>query len=293
MKYILILISIIPFLLNAQDCRRPPKFAAKLGFNPSRSALSSTEKHTRGVVLIELGDAKNENSNRQKTHQDPSWKTAGHLGAIATDKNGDSYILTNANVNMLYNPKEDQNNIYKIDTHTGKMSLFVRLPGNGLPNPHNAYGGMSSFYDCDNHQLIVTSLAGSTQFKEIGRIFSVDLATKKVSVLVDNIDAMGIAISNVEGKRKLYFGKARSPKIFSVALDAQNNLISKPRECISLDGLGPRGDDKARRIRFERNGNIKIYGIDFLYNLSAPSVKHETVYRFKFVGGRWTLVGMG
>lgn len=50
----------------------------------------------------------------------------------------------------------------------------------------------------------------------------------------------------------------------------------------TLDGIGPRGDDKARRIRFDKYGRMNITGIPFNYNLTANSNPLESKYQFQW-----------
>jgi hypothetical protein len=39
---------------------------------------------------------------------------------------------------------------------------------------------------------------------------------------------------------------------------------------------------QARRIRFDKNGDMLINGIEFNYNLTAPTEKQEALYRFRY-----------
>ncbi|MBK8152993.1 MAG: hypothetical protein IPK61_08015 [Saprospiraceae bacterium] len=57
--------------LDAQSCARKPGYFANLGFDRTRSALSSTERKFVGVGLIELSDVRNLQSERTKLYQDP------------------------------------------------------------------------------------------------------------------------------------------------------------------------------------------------------------------------------
>lgn len=277
---------------NAQnDCRQQPNFIQKFGFDPTRSAVSTSERKYMGVVLIELADPKNTNSNRSKVFQHSSWRSAGYMGAISIDKFGNVYIIPAPTVNILYNKPEDQNWIYKIDNQTGEMSRYVELPAAGQPSIQNSFGILGSFYDCDTHSLFVTSVMGSTQNNEKGRIFAIDLNTNKVTIIAQNIDAMGIGIVKIEGKRQLFVGKTRNSDIYSIYLDPNNLPLSNPQLVFTLDNLGPRGDDRARKIRF-LNNNLQINAASFYYNLTAPTEKPETIYSFSYNASqkKWQLI---
>ena len=275
------------------DCKKQPAFIATVGFDVTKSALSTSERTQMGLVLIEI-DPNNPNSKRSKTYQHPSWDNAGYLGPLCIDQFGDAYVAPVPMVNVLHNPAADQNTLYKIDGKTGEMRKMIALPMAALPFQENAFGTLGMVYDCDNHTLYATSVAGSSRKEEKGRIFHIDIATQKVVSQIDSLDAMGIGIGFVGSEKRVFFGKTRTGEICSVGLDLQGNFVGKPRIELSLEGLGARGDDKARKIRFQSNGDMTVSGIEFYYNLTAPTEKQETVYTFRYnaQAGRWGLVNM-
>ena len=280
--------------LHAQSCKGTPLFMSKKGFDPTRSALSSQEKKIRGVALIEFEDARNPNGNRTKLYQNPSWLMTGYAGSITTSRYGDLYVLPKANVNMLYNQPKDQNTIYKIDSESGIMSSWLSLPMKKSPGESNANGLLSAYYDCDVDALMVSSIAGSTQKEEMGTIFCVDIRTKDFFVLLNNIDVLAILTAKVGVEKKLFYGLARKSEIWSVNLDAHNKIVGAPQLEINLEGIGPRGDDKARKMRMDQNNLLIVYGVPFFYNLTAPVTRQETIYVYQFnsVSKKWILKSM-
>lgn len=280
--------------LPAQDCRRQPPFITQLGFDPYKSALSSQVKNTLGVKLVQLSDPANPNSGMDKVYQDSSWKMAGYCGAITLDHLGNAFVIPAPMVNMLYNLPEKQNTLYKIDGQTGMMSEYLSLPMEVIPHEQNPYGLLGSFLDCDNHALIVSSLAGSDRKRELGNVFCVDLSTKNFFIILKNTDVLGVAIGNIRGKRVLIYGKARESEIWSMPLSADNQPVGEPRFELSLAGLGPQFDDKARKIRIRPDGGLDIYGISFYYNLTAPHVRKESLYQFGWneAEQKWVLMGI-
>ncbi|MGB3130338.1 MAG: hypothetical protein WBB26_01580 [Saprospiraceae bacterium] len=280
-RIILILLLIQAESLSSQECKRLPSFIQGLGFDLKRTAFSTSEPKHRGVVLIEFEDPQDQYSKRTKFYQDTNWLMTGYAGAITTDNIGNTFVLPKSNVNMLFNKAEDQNTIYCINGNNGKMGEYLRLPIPKLPNKENAYGLMGSFFDCENNALIVSTIAGSDSKLEFGKVYMVHTKDKTYQLLLDSVDVLGMAIGNLRGKRHLVYGLCRVSQIWSVELNAHNNVISKPRMEIDLNMLGPRGDDKARRIRFQKDGSLDIFGVSFFYNLFSPTVKPETVYNFK------------
>lgn len=295
-KNILIFFLVCLFIQKSigQECKGAPQFIAALGFDPNKSAISTTELKVMGAVLIELQDVRNTSSRRNKTFQDPSWKSAGYLGSVTTDRMGNIFVVPKPNVNMLYNLPKDQNTIYRIESKSGKMKSFVKLPMKVMPHERNPYGLTGSFLDCQNNDLIVSTVAGSDQMHEIGLVYAVNSSTGEYFEILKNLDVLGLGIVNIRGERKLFLGLARKSEVWSVLLDAANKAIGKPKLEISLSGLGPRGDDRIRKIRFQQNGSMDLTGTTFYYNLTAPVNAAETVYNFSFSESinSWKLTGL-
>jgi hypothetical protein len=93
---------------------------------------------------------------------------------------------------------------------------------------------------------------------------------------------MGMGISYITGKRRLFFGSGRSSAVYSIALNKKGQFIGAPRTEFSIAGIGARGDDKVRKIEVDDYGNLQIHGIEFNYNLIAPREKQEGVYMFRY-----------
>jgi hypothetical protein len=74
-------------------------------------------------------------------------------------------------------------------------------------------------------------------------------------------------------------------------LDKSGNFHSEAKTEINLDGIGPRGNDKARRLRYDQAGNLLVYGMEFDYSLAANSTRVETMYKFTYHAGekKWVL----
>ncbi|MBP7274359.1 MAG: hypothetical protein KA974_10990 [Saprospiraceae bacterium] len=291
MKYTFFIICLFLFVTNIysqsfSECKRQPQFIRTLeGFDPSKAALSTSEIRKMGLVLVQLDNIENERSERKKTYQHPSWQSAGWLGGICIDEFGNTYTIPAPMVNVLNNPQQDQNIIYKVETKTGVMSEFINLPHQAHTNDYNTsnpYGMLGIAYDCENHCIYATSVFGSDSEQEIGMIYQIDVQQKKVLSTFKNYDAFGITTGNFSGEKRLYFGHARSGNILSLALDKNGNIIGEPRFEFSIDGIGLRGDDRVRRLRVTPDGELVAHGIEFYYNLTAPSEKQESIYKFRF-----------
>lgn len=268
--------------IGITPCRKLAPFIKTLGFDGNRSAFSTTQKNTKGIVLIEA--PKNVTETNFRIHQDSSWKQFGYLGSITTDNDGNVYTANIPVVNTLEVPVNEMNKVLQIDAKTGKLQVFCELPKPNAKDEIVPFGILGVYFDCHGKKLYVSSVSGSTRDKENGVIYVIDIASKKVVDELKGYDAMGLFVGGTTGEKRLYFGKARNSKVLSVELNKEGLFENKTKIAteVDLDNLGPRGTDKARRIRYDKSGNLLLFGVDFNYSLAAQGDKPETIYQFNF-----------
>jgi hypothetical protein len=271
------------------DCKTMPQFAYKVGIDPGKAAFSTTERRTIGVALIQI-DTKQET---QKAYQDASWKKYGAMGPIAIDEKGTLYSAPIPFVGVSSIGRQNQNNIYKINPTTGKMEILCNLSFGKKSSEQNAYGILGMFYDCESKLLYVSSINGSTREQEAGTIYCINPTTGAVIDQWEGIDAMGIGIARFNGNKVLFIGKIRDNSICLAALEADGKFVKKANPIITLLEAGPRGDDVCKKIRF-KNNQMTVTGMEFYYNLTAPTQKQESVYTYQYNSQikRWQLVGI-
>jgi outer membrane protein assembly factor BamB len=263
------------------DCKSQGAFIKSIGFNPARSALSTSENRKMGLVLIQFNENGDTTNGGKKIYQHPSWKSAGWLGPILIDPQGNCFVGPIPVINLLDNPPAKQNTIYKVDANTGEMKMFMELPVAENISSTNPYGILAFAYLCESNTMYVSTVQGSTRDTEKGFIYAIDATTGKIIDKISNIDAIGMGISYLSGKRRLYFGSARTPNIYSVVLSKDGKFKDGPSLEFSIADLGPRGDDKVRRIKFDKTtGYMQIFAVEFNYNLTAPTEKQESIYAF-------------
>jgi hypothetical protein len=264
------------------NCKLVPPFVGRLGFNTRNALFSTSEKKAMGLVLIESADPLNPQAPVTRRFQDSSWKKAGWLAPIQLDEHGNIFTAPAPFINVLNNPATDQNTIYKVNGQTGHMGAFVKLPAPDSNTEQNPFGILGMVYLCETGSLYVSSVAGSNRRSEKGILYQVNAVTGKISAQLTGMDILGMGISYIDGERKLFLGRARSSEVYAVALDKKGNFSGKPVLAFSLEGLGPRGDDKVRRIKTNKDGSLDVYGMEFNFNLIAPTEKQETVFRFVY-----------
>lgn len=267
---------------SPNQCKGSPAFVQGLGINPRKSYFSTSEIRTMGLVLTESEQPGNPAAKITRSIQHPSWRKAGWLAPILIDEAGNIYTAPAPFINILDNPLANNNTIYKVDTKTGVMDEFMRLPSADSINADNPFGIIGMVYLCESGTLYVSTVAGSRRYEENGHIYAVDVKTKKVIDEIAHTDAMGMGISYITGQRKLYFGTGRNSVISSITLSSNGKFSGSPKEELTIKDLGPRGDDKVRRITTDQYGNLSIHGIEFNFNLIAPREKQETLYKFSW-----------
>ena len=274
-------------LLAPEGCKKMPIFAEKLGFDLTKSAFSTSEKTRTGIIFTDLASG--------KIYQHPSWTKAGHLGPIAINERGDVFSAPIPVINLIDNKPEDQNKIYKIDAQSGEMNLFTELPKAAKPTGENPFGTLGMAYDCDTKTLYISTVFGSDLKNERGRIYAVNTESGRIIDSLVNVDAMGLGIAFENGERTFFYGTTRLSNVYSLKLDASGKFLNKPKLCCSLENLGPRGDDRARKIRFTPKGDMTIQAVEFYYNLIAPTEKQETIYYYRYDVGKknWLFAGYG
>ncbi|WP_159468864.1 hypothetical protein [Dyadobacter sp. 3J3] len=271
--------------IGITSCRSSGSFIKTLGFDPTRSELSTTEPAFTGVVLIEHPRNMADSASK-KTYQDRSWALHGFMGSITSDSDGNTYTAPLPKTNKHGSPWSEMNKIYKIDSETGEMAVLTELAKEDSSSGVYPLAVLGIYYDCNGKKIYASSVAGSTKEKEKGVIYVVDPENGDVVDKLKGHDAIAVFVGGVTGEKRLYFGSARSSDIYSIELTKSGKFKGDVRKECSLENLGSRGDDKANRIRFDENGNMMVFGVKFNYNPVTPNEKAETLYQFAYNGDK-------
>jgi hypothetical protein len=270
-----------------KDCRAMPPYIQKIGFDLSKSAFSTSERKKMGLCFVELSD-KGEN----KIYQHQSWKKAGYLSAIAITEKGEIFCVPTPVINTLYNKVAEQNFLYKVEPKMGELVKVLELPILAKPNATNPYGLVGLAYDCDTKVLYASSLMGSSLEKEKGVVYAIQTSDMKVIAQLTDLDVMGIGLIQKGNEKRLMLGSARNGVVSSIALTEKGEFKDQPSYEFSLEGIGERGDDIAKKIRMTTDGSLIITAIEFYYNLTAPTEKAESKFFFKYLAQqkKWQLI---
>lgn len=273
-----------PFKLGvANACQAMPAFINQTGIG-AQVAIDTQQRGYMGLRLL--------NPQTRKTWQHPTWDDVGHVGAFTRDNAGNIYVAPTPEVSLANNPPALQNRIYKIDTNTGEMSLWLDLPAVAPPSLSNPFGTMGLFYDCDTDSLYASSLAGSEARQVHGRIYRIDLASQQVKAQLEAVDAIGIGVFNGIEHKRLYFGSARSSDVYSVALDARGDFTPELRHEFALASLPEGNTTSVRKFEFVKKQEqyvMQLKETEFGFRLLAENNPRKRVYRFIYQSAqdRW------
>ena len=224
-----------------------------------------------------------------RTYQPRNWQIAGTVADYTLDRDGDIYLFSAPYVSLERNPLWKQNNLYRIGSQTGLMSLFLHLPWAQAPTTANPFGIMGMAYDCDTHSLYVSSIAGSTPQQELGRIFQIDLAHRTIVDVMEDVDAFGLMVYRGPDGKRLYYGSARDSGVRSVPLTDTGAIVPEPRLEFYLAQAPGGRDHRAFRIFFPQPGVMKVQGGEFFYSLgvSYKSTGLDYIYRYDSDSNTW------
>jgi hypothetical protein len=272
------------------ECKVMPKYIRQAGFMPGKPfGFSVAEKGVVGLSLVQFPSA----GVPYKRFALPSWSNAGHLGAVVTDQQGNNYVAPRPFINTLRNKPELQNIVYRVDGVSGQMDAFVKLPVLNENVSGQPFGLMGLVYDCESEILYASSVFGSDVNRERGSIYAIQtIGEAVVKGVLSDVDAVGLGIAYFEGRKNLFYGKARNSDIFRIELDKKGGFIGQPIFVHSIAQLGDRGDDKPRKIKFDRAGNMIVSGVEFNFNLSNSADLNENIYTFQWLTDQkeWILI---
>ena len=270
-------------LVNLYNCKVKPIFISRPEINFKVYAISTGDRFHKGIVLLN-GDTTAAAKNK-KVYQHETWKQQGAFGSFIITEHGDIFVIPVPSINVLENPKQQQNTIYKIDAITGILKPFIKLPVAANTNSGNPFGLLGLAYDCTTKILYASSVYNSDIKKESGVIYAIDTKTQ-TPVIVDsliNTDALGLYIAMLNGRKICIYSSARKSVVSAISIDSSGKFVPAEKSVIiSLDNIGPRGDDKVRKLRVTDNQQLLLYGVAFNWNLIAPTEKQESEYMYLY-----------
>ncbi|MBK8736189.1 MAG: hypothetical protein IPP01_10140 [Saprospiraceae bacterium] len=275
-------------VIPLSDCKGNPLFVKKLTPPGMKVYLSTFEKYRIGFHLVELFP---KNNNPPYRYSHPSWKLGGALGSFVIAPTGHVFVCPTPYINNYYNPPCEQNKLYRIHSQTGEMESVFQFYGD---TSCTDFGLMGICYDCESDLLFVSSIKGSTKTKAKGKIYSLHFTRNDDYILIDSIseiDALGLSLAKIGGKKKLFFGDLRADGISSIEVSNDGHFISAPNLEINLNDERFMVNYEAKKIKFNQDNILKISLVPFDFSFSIPGHENESYLEYKYnkVGKNWIL----
>ena len=247
-----------------KKCAVPPQFLTQMKI-PQPVIIDLSQKRFKGIAL-------HYGQNFSKTLHPKLWEQYEHFSTYTVDTQGNIYLVPTPFISILPTTFNLQKNIYKLDSKTGKISIFMHFD-EVHPTANNPYGLNAITYDCDDGTLWVASIDESDYQSQKGVIYHVNPQTKEILQKVEGVDALSITLLKSEKGKFLLLGSARDNGLYAYPI-IKNKLENTPIKIISL----PNANEHIRKIKIINKNTLELQSIPFSYTLIAQTAKEDRIY---------------
>ena len=239
------------------SCSRHPNFLKKLKI-PQPIAIDLSQKEHKGLAFL-YGEG------LTKSLHLKTWEKFDYFSTYALDPMGNMYLTPMPFISVKEKTFEFQKNIYKLDTNSGKLSVWMTLD-DVLASLNNPFGVISLVYDCEDNTLWVSAIDETSYKVNRGVIYHIDIKTKKILQTINGIDALTLQLIRSEKGKYLLVGNARKNELNAFQIK-QKKLISKTLTLVKLADA----HEHIRKIKIRANNVLELQTIPFSYTLIAET----------------------
>lgn len=200
------------------------------------------------------------------------WEQYEHFGTYVLDKVGNIFLVPTPFISIHPTTFNLQKNIYKLDTQTGKLSIFMHFD-DVHPGANNPYGLNAIAYDCDDGTLWVAAIDESDYQTQKGIIYHINPKTKEILQKLEGIDVLSMALLHSDKEKFLLIGSARDNGLYAYPV-VENRLKNNPLKLLEL----PNANAHIRKIKVTSKNQIELQSIPFSYTLIAQTAKQNRLY---------------
>ncbi len=262
-----------------KTCARPPQFLKRLKI-PQPVMIDLSQKQYKGIAL-------HYGKQFKQTLHPKQWEQYAYFSTYTLDEQGNLYLVPMPFISIRPTTFNLQKNIYKLDTKTGKLSIFMHFD-DVTPSANNPYGLNAIVYDCDDHTLWVAAIDESDYEKQKGVIYHINPNTKEILQKVEGFDVLSMTIVKSKQGKYLLVGSAKDNGVYAYAMLQKENKFNS----IKLFDL-PLPNERIRKIKVIGNNILEIQSIPFSYSLVAQSSKEDrTFYTAKWdkIDRKWIVI---
>jgi len=259
-----------------RPCARLPWFLNTRHI-PKPIMIDLSQKRFKGIALLY-------GNHFQGVLHPKQWEQYEHFGTYAADPYGNIFLLPMPFVSIRPTTFNLQKNIYRLDSQTGKVSIFMHFE-DVFPSAMNPYGLISIAYDCDDHTLWVGAIDESDYNREKGVIYHIDPQSKKILQHFKGVDALSMAIVKSTKNKYLLVGSARDNALYAYRIGKEG--LQNPK--ITLLEL-PSANEHIRKIKVIGRDHLQLQTIPFSYALIAQTGVRDRIHYNAFKNpqtGEW------
>jgi hypothetical protein len=245
-------------------CAKSPEFLKQLKI-PQPVMIDLSQKRFKGIALLY-------GKQFQEVLQPKTWERYGHFGTYTVDKKGNIYLVPMPFISILPTTFNLQKNIYKLDSKTGKLSIFMHLD-DVIPNANNPYGIGSIVYDCDDDSLWVSAIDESDYQTQKGVIYHIDPHHKKILQKVKGFDALSIQLIKSSRGKYLLAGSARDSALYAFPI-VDGTMKKVPEKVLTLSNA----NEHIRKIKVKGKNRLELQSIPFSYALIAQTRHNDRTH---------------
>jgi len=249
---------------RVRSCVRLPDFLKRMKIKQP-VVIDLSQKKYKGIALYH-------GKKLQKVLHPKMWEKYGHYGTYALDKQGNIFLAPTPFISIKPNTFELQTNIYKLDSKTGKIEIFMHFD-NVHPSAYNPYGISSLVYDCADNTLWVSAIDETSYEKQRGVIYHIDIKTKKVLQKLEGLDALTLAL--IVGKKGKYLlvGASRESTLYAYKI-VNHKALSVPQKLFTL----PNANEYIRKIKIRSKNKLELQTIPFMYSLVTQTAEKDRMH---------------
>ena len=240
-----------------KSCARHPNFLNKLRI-PQPIAIDLSQKQHKGLAFL-YGKGLS-----QVLHL-KTWEKFDYFSTYALTPKGDMFLTPMPFISLKEKTFEFQKNIYKLDSNSGKLSVWMSLE-DVKAGSNNPFGIISLVYDCDDDTLWVSAIDETSYKVNRGVIYHIDIKSKKILETRNGIDALTLQLIRTDTGKYLLVGNARKNELN--AFELKKNKLSL--ELMTLVKL-PNTHEHIRKIKVRGQNLIELQTIPFSYTLIAET----------------------
>ncbi len=243
-----------------RSCAILPEFIKKLGIK--RPMIDLTQERFKGIAIL----------SGNKVLHPKIWERFEHFSTYALDEKGNIYLAPMPYISIKPTTFNLQKNIYKLDTRSGEISIFMQLE-DVKPNASNPYGIISLVYDCEDQTIWVSAIDETDYTQQRGVIYHLDVQSKKILQKSYGLDALTLQLIYTKKGKYLLAGAARENALYAYKIK-QNKLDNSPIKIFDL----PSSSEHIRKIKIKKANMLELETIPFTYTLVARTTKQDRMH---------------